>query len=115
MNAAEIIISKFGTQQKFAEALSVRQSNVSYWAKVGTIPARWYAKIIERGAALGIQISANDFLDAAEPAGVEIAQPLVKPTKDLKVLKLGILDIAGEKVPCAVLSNGKRIFFQREI
>jgi hypothetical protein len=112
MNITETIINKFGTQKQLAEALGIRQSNVSYWSKTGSIPAKWHSKIIECAGNLGIAISASDFINAPAIEGYE---PAVKPVSGLRILKEAELDIAGVKVPCAVLSNGKRIFFQREI
>ncbi|MBU6409052.1 MAG: hypothetical protein KGR98_01570, partial [Verrucomicrobia bacterium] len=116
MNTAEEIIAKFGTQQKFAEAVGTRQSNVSYWAKTGNIPTRWHGKIIEAAGKLGIPISASDFIITPEvQPSSEIKLPTPRHSQNLTVVKSGELDIAGIKVPCAVLSNGKRVFFQREI
>jgi len=45
----------------------------------------------------------------------ETKLPPPKRIQSLRVVKSGALDIAGIKVPVAVLSNGKRVFFQREI
>ncbi|MGA9451418.1 MAG: P63C domain-containing protein [Verrucomicrobiia bacterium] len=117
MNTTETIIAKFGTQQKLAEALGIRQSNVSYWAKVGNIPARWHSKIIEGAGVLGIQISASDFLNTGQAATTPTVLPAKQISKmpPLRVLKSGPLHIGTFTVPCAVLSNGKRIIFQREI
>lgn len=117
MNISESIIAKFGTQQKLAEALGIRQSNVSYWSKAGTIPSRWHTKIIERAGVLGIQISASDFLNTGEAPDPSVVMPAKQNSKipPVRVLKSGPLKIAGITVPCAVLSNGKRIIFQREI
>lgn len=113
MNSAESIISKFGGQTALAVALSIRQSNVSYWAKAGRIPAKWHSKIINAAGSLGIQISASDFLDEVEEEEIEILPPIKDP--NLTVLNTGILRVAGHEVRCAVLSNGKRVVFQREI
>lgn len=114
MNSAEVVFSKFGGQTALATALNIRQSNVSYWAKKGAIPTKWHALIIDAAGRAGIQISASDFINAT-PLEVEIEAPPVLRDPRLKVLNHGVLDIAGDKVRCAVLSNGKRVVFQREI
>lgn len=114
MSSADLIISKFGGQTSMAGALSIRQSNVSYWSKTGTIPAKWHPKIIATAGRLGIPISASDFLEES----VENVEAEVLPSlKDIKltVLSTGVLDVAGEEVRCAVLSNGARVVFQREL
>jgi hypothetical protein len=113
MTSAKLIVNKFGTQNSLASAIGVRQSNISYWVRAGSIPQKWHAKIIEAAGSLGIQISVNDFFDAPELE----AEPVLLPPKDpnLRVLNSGVLDIAGYKVRCAVLNNGKRVVFQREI
>jgi hypothetical protein len=116
MNTAETIIEKFGTQQNLAKALGIRQSNVSYWAKVGSIPTRWHTKIIDAAGRLAIPISAGDFLIETPIADSAIQEKTkITPPPQLKVVKSGELDIAGIKVPVAVLSNGKRVIFQREM
>jgi hypothetical protein len=72
--------------------------------------------IMACGMARGITISASDFISAPEIQPIEEATPPTpKRIPSLRVVKSGELDIAGIKVPCAVLSNGKRVFFQREI
>lgn len=114
-NVSEVIIEKFGTQGKLAKALGVRQSNVSYWSRVGAIPSRWHFKIIEAASALDIPISASDFINTPADSTFEADPTEAVLSPSLTVVKSGELEIAGAKVPCAVLSNGKRVFFQREI
>ena len=112
MNTAEIVISKFGGQQKLADALGVRQSNVSYWSKSGSIPAKWHVKIIEASSSLAIPVTTGDLLATEETSEPEQKSAKLPPPK---ILKHGKLNIAGKEVPCAVLSNGKRVVFQREV
>lgn len=97
-----------------ASALSIRQSNVSYWAKVGNIPNKWHPQIIKAAGGLGIHISASDFIDPGEDDDVEVIQPSKKGL-NLTVIKNGSLNVAGQTVRCAVLSNGVRVVFQREL
>jgi len=121
MNISESIISKFGTQQKLAEALDIRQSNVSYWAKVGTVPAKWHSRLLTLAQERGIQLSPADFLPVeslesqvikSEPAHLKVVK---KQPAALYATHQGFLDIAGKKIPVAVLNNGMRVLIQREV
>lgn len=114
MNTAETIISKFGTQENLAKALGIRQSNVSYWSKVGAIPSRWHAQIIECAGKAGIPIAASDFINIPDET-TDGKNTVVSQAAPLRVIKSGDLDIGGIKIPCAVLNNGKRVVFQRDI
>ena len=123
MNTAETIIAKFGTQQKLAETIGTRQSNVSYWAKVGTIPAKWHSQLLTVAQEMGIQLTPADFLPAPivlEPEVVgeqesSAIKTLTKEPTQFYATHAGFLDIAGEKIPCAVLNNRKRVLIQREV
>jgi hypothetical protein len=120
MNITESIISKFGTQQKLAEALGTRQSNVSYWAKVGTIPAKWHSRLLTLAQQKGVELSPSDFLPAtiileSEEQKAEIQKSPAKEKSKLYAVSSGHLTIAGNKIPCAVLNNRKRVLIQREI
>lgn len=123
MNTAETIIAKFGTQQRLAEAIGIRQSNVSYWAKVGTIPAKWHSKLLTLAQEKGIELSPADFLSAPivlEPEVIVEEEPtalktLAKEPTAFYAMHAGFLDIAGQKIPVAVLNNRKRVLIQREV
>ncbi|MDD4869332.1 MAG: P63C domain-containing protein, partial [Kiritimatiellae bacterium] len=116
MNTSEEIITKFGTQKTLATALGIRQSNVSYWAKVGHIPSQWHAKIIELARFRGVNLSAADFLETPQVIlSPEIIKNQNNLNNNLRVLRPGMLDIGGIKIPVAVLSNRARVVFQREV
>ena len=61
MNAAQRIISRFGSQTALAEALHAKQSTVQYWTKTGVIPAKWHRPIVEAAVRRGISVSGADF------------------------------------------------------
>ena len=115
MNIAEKMVEKFGTQEKLAAALGLRQSNIAYWVHVARIPSRWHVKIVQAAGQLGIPISPSDFLDAPTIPDTDV--PKVKSDRPvvLSVISLGKLRIGEREIPCAVLSNGKRVIFQSEI
>jgi hypothetical protein len=115
MHAREII-NLFGSQAALAAALNKGQSTVSYWAKVGVIPAKWQATLLELARERGILLTADDFVATNHKAvaaqkrsgGNELV--LKMPTKvagEQKVLDLGIqkqVEIDG--IGMGVLSDG---------
>lgn len=62
------IIRKFGTQERLAEALSVRQSVIAGWKRRGVIPARQQQRVLQAAQALGIELAPKDFFSTAEAA-----------------------------------------------
>jgi len=68
MNIAKAIVDKFGGQTALATFLGKGQSTVSYWVKTGTIPARWYSKLLSLAAEKGIDLGADDFILAPAPS-----------------------------------------------
>lgn len=59
---AKDIINLYGGQTALAAALGKSQSTVSYWAKVGVIPAKWQEPILNLAREQGLELSANDFV-----------------------------------------------------
>lgn len=59
---ARDIIEKFGGQSALARLLSKPQSTVSYWAKTGKIPNRWWNPLMRLAQERGIELSATAFL-----------------------------------------------------
>jgi hypothetical protein len=101
VNAAEQIISRFGGQSALAKALGTKQSTVQYWAKKGAIPAKWHSAIAEAAVASGVSVAAGDFSPLAA-ANVNVPAP---PQAQWP----GVLEVAGEELPCYVLSDGRRV------
>ena len=121
MNAAKLIVIKFGGQSALASLLGNHQSLVSYWCKTGIIPAKWHTQLLDLAQAKGIQLSPADFLpfESGESQTIEsvakISQIPQKEPSTLYATHHGFLEIAGKKIPCAVLNNGKRVLIQREV
>lgn len=63
--SAKEIIDRFGGQTALAKLLGKGQSTVAYWAKSGTIPARWHGPLLDLAAEKGVALSPHDFM--AEP------------------------------------------------
>lgn len=101
MNAAQRIISKFGGQSALAGALATKQSTVQYWAKKGTIPAKWHAEIVSAAIDRGLSISPGEFSPAANTASQAVAAPQAQWP--------GALSIADQDLPVYVLEDGRRI------
>jgi hypothetical protein len=74
MNTAQRIIAKFGGQTALAEVLARPQSTIQYWAKVGSIPAKWHKPILNAALARGLSVAAADLaaveIDAPTPATI---------------------------------------------
>ena len=62
VNRARVIIARFGTQTRFAELLGLRQSTVNYWAIRGSIPQKYFQKIMDVAAKRGVNITPTEFL-----------------------------------------------------
>src|SRR3954470_2751971 len=67
MNAAEAVIAKFGDPAVLARIIGKGPSTISYWRKVGMIPAKWQAALMTYAGEMSISLSADDFI-AARPA-----------------------------------------------
>lgn len=55
------IIKKFGGQNALGRAISVRQSSVARWKKIGFIPTRQQTKILIAARSQGIDVKPSDF------------------------------------------------------
>jgi hypothetical protein len=117
MNTANLIIDRFGGQTKLAKLLGKTQSVVNYWAKKGTIPAKWHSPLLKLAEEKGIVLSASDF---ASPQPVVLvleqdpdSESEVLPAEIYKTLPTaehrGALSLMEASIPCYVLSNGQRV------
>lgn len=104
MNAAQLIIEKFGGQSSLANALEKRQSTVSHWAKTGKIPSKYHSEILEAASKNGLSLNASDFLLSVAIADEQNVPVLYKATH------WGELEIGDSTIPCYVLENGERVF-----
>jgi hypothetical protein len=104
-SVARKVIRKFGGQSALAALVGKRQSTVSYWAKAGTIPAKWQPRLLELARSRGINLTPSDFVEVSgrlDGAGKD--SPLPRATH------CGKLAIASGVVDCYVLNTGERIF-----
>jgi hypothetical protein len=67
MTQAERIISKFGTQQRLADALGCGQSVIAGWKKRGVVPVRQHLAVMDAAKKLDISLKPIDFF--AGPVG----------------------------------------------
>lgn len=116
MNAAEKVIQKFGGLTPLARAIHKRPSVPAYWAKSGTIPAKWQPILIEIARDEGIDLDVFDFvpLDGFQKnsPGANAAKKR-RSERDSKVPRAehwGDLEIAdGLEIACYVLDDDRRV------
>lgn len=101
MNAAQRIISKFGGQSALADAIGTKQSTVQYWAKTGSIPAKWHTPIVTSAVDRGISLSPGEFSPVAVAATKALAAPVAQWP--------GLLSVGDEELPCYVLEDGRSV------
>lgn len=118
MNGKQII-DKFGGQSALARLIGKPQSTVSYWAKTGKIPMRYWTKLSILARERGIELSAEEFvyndppvatinasghssLVAIQPASVAAAAPPAQGRLDLGIEKQVEIDGVG----MGVLTDG---------
>src|ERR1044072_6573930 len=103
MNAAQTIIEKFGSQTALSKLIVKKQSTVAYWAKTGTIPAKWRPILLKHAQEQGLDLSPADF-----DLNVEVVSESAPISQ--KATHWGELKIGEDSIPCYILSNGERIF-----
>ncbi|HYK04021.1 MAG TPA: P63C domain-containing protein [Thermoanaerobaculia bacterium] len=102
MNSAQRIIARFGSQTALAGLIGRPQSTVQYWARTGSIPAKWHQQIIDRATERGLSLSPSDFAPVqVDSASVPVRRPEAKWP--------GTLDVAGVEIACYVLDDGRHV------
>lgn len=104
MNAAQLIIEKFGSQSSLAHSLNKTQSTIAHWAKTGKIPIKYRNEILSAASKLNLSLSENDF-----DRNVTVLEEF-EPTVSQKATHYGELSIGGFTISCYVLENGERVF-----
>jgi hypothetical protein len=103
MSAAEAVITKFGGPTALARVIGRGQSTISYWRKVGIVPAKWQAALMTYADEMGIPLTAEDFLPPRPPQ-VDSVSEFPKATH------WGNLPIGDALLPAYVLEDGSRVF-----
>ena len=106
MNAAEVVIGKFGGQSALAKLLGKGQTTVQHWAKVGRIPAKWQPNIMRLAGEQNVELLASDFMDSPGYQSIQIG-PVERPKPRAKWW--GMLSIGEAEIPVFVLDNGVRV------
>lgn len=101
MNPAQKVILKFGGQSGLAKLLERPQSTVQYWARCGSIPAKWHQKIIDLAQTHGVSLAPADFVAVAARTAEIARRPEAKWP--------GVLDVSGVEIPCYVLDDGRSV------
>jgi hypothetical protein len=108
MNAAQIIIKKFGGQTDLAALIKKGQSTIAHWAKTGIIPAKWRPILIELANNNNIDLSPSEFDQVID---IQQKEELIPAENSIpKATHWGELAIGQYKIPCYVLENGDRVF-----
>lgn len=106
MNSAERIIDKFGGKSALARSLGKSPSTVQYWAKIGTIPAKWQGQILALARERSVKLYSGDFIDTP---GTEVLSAgdgeLPTPVAQWP----GVLTIGSVELPVYVLDDGRRV------
>lgn len=106
MNAAKLVIEKFGGQSQLAEMLGKGQSTVAYWVKAGAVPTKWQPKLLELAAERNIDLSPSDFMKSVgKPSNLMPAENNVPIATHWGELTIGHI-----QMPCYVLNTGERVF-----
>ncbi len=103
MNTAEKIISKFGGQSALASLVGKNQSTVQYWARKGTIPAKWQKTLLDLAEQHQVSLAPHDFINHTPDS-------IVPDDYIPKATHWGELEIGNTVLPCYVLGNGERVF-----
>ena len=106
MNAAQLVIKKFGGQTELATLIKKGQSTVAHWAKTGIIPAKWRPILLQLALANNIELIPADFEQEIAILGNESEHSQLQKATHWGDLKLG----DGILIPCYVLNDGQRIF-----
>lgn len=106
MDSAQRVIEKFGGQSALAHLLGKSPSTVQYWAKTGTIPAKWQGQILALAREQGIKLYSGDFINAheVEVLPADNGQPPIPTAQWPGVLKIGAVEL-----PVYVLDDGRRV------
>jgi hypothetical protein len=110
MNAAEVVIAKFGGAAALAKLVGKGQSTVHYWKKTGSIPTRWQGQLLLLSRQHDVDLQPEDFIatptlaEDLMPAG-EITDPDIP-----RATHWGELTIGDANLPAYRLDNGARVF-----
>jgi hypothetical protein len=101
MNAAQMVVDKFGGQSNLAKLIGKGQSTVQYWTKSGAIPSKWQAKLLSIAREQNVDLTAADFVKVPE---------VVQATGKLPIAEWsGDLEIGEGSLPVYVLDDGRRV------
>lgn len=112
MNSAERVITKFGGQSALARLIGKRPSTVQHWGKIGIIPMKWHAMLLQIAVDKGINLSSGDFvpievIQEGNPVTISRVGP---PTPSAPTAKWsGNLVLGHMEIPCYVLDDGRRV------
>ena len=104
MSIARYVIGKFGGQSALARLIEKGPSTVQYWAKTGTIPAQWHARLLQIARGRGVDLSPGDFVEVPSDSATTVV-----PARIPEARWPGVLEIGGREISVYVLDDGSRI------
>ncbi len=69
MNAAKLIVDKFGGQTALAGMIDRNQSAIAHWVRAGVIPVKWHGPLLDLARSHEVDLLPTDFLSMVQPAG----------------------------------------------
>jgi len=97
---ASRVIEKFGGQSALARMIGKGPSTVQYWAKSGSIPAKWHTTLLQLATARSVDLTPRDLVELP-PTEIVLALPEAR--------WFGTLMVSDEGLPCYVLDDGRRL------
>jgi hypothetical protein len=117
VSAADNIISKFGGAAALSKLIGKGQTTVSYWKKVGVIPAKWQAILLKLAEENQVSLSPRDFMDPGSTAPTSAGRTLVKDEPNLPPSPFakwrGQIDLGGDLLDVYVLDTTQRVISLR--
>ncbi len=107
MSTASAVIAKFGGPGALAKLIGKGPSTISYWRKIGMIPARWQPILLALAADRSVSLSPSDFVTppAADLNPAEDAEAGLP-----RATHWGDLPMGDVVLPAYVLNDGSRVF-----
>ena len=107
MKHIEKIVSLFGGQKAFADALQKNTSTVQYWLKKNVIPEKYHTEIIKIAKERGLEITPAELSSLSE---INREPEINLDTYIPRATHWGELELGNKIFPCYVLDSGERVF-----
>jgi P63C domain len=111
MTAADAVIAKFGGAAALAKLIGKGPSTISYWKKIGIIPAKWQPILLNLAAEMSVSLSPMDFVMPPAASGAADSNPAEDAQASVpKATHWADLHMGAAVLPAYVLDDGTRVF-----